>query len=74
LILGSSWSSQERISIPDTEGVQLDDVRDRGRVPRCDSLCVRGEAKKAGEAMREELDCFDKEGGERFETLVENTD
>ena len=44
-------------------GVQLDDVRDRGRVPGCDSLGVRRAARKAGEAMSCEHDRFDKQGG-----------
>jgi hypothetical protein len=48
-------------------GVQLDEVRDRGRVPCCDTRCVRREAKKAGEAMPFELDRFDKEAVGRLE-------
>jgi hypothetical protein len=36
----------------------FDDVRDRGRVPCCDSLGVRRKAKAAGEAMLWELDHF----------------
>ena len=53
-----------RANIPNAEwrfcvGVQPDDVRDRGRVPCCDSLGVRREAKKAGEAVRCEHDRFD---------------
>src|SRR5260370_9931487 len=48
-------------------GLQLDDVRDRGRLPCCDSLGVRRGAKNPSEAVLWELDRFDKEGVARVE-------
>jgi hypothetical protein len=65
LILGPSWSSQEYFSEPTFltpgEGGFVDSV------PRCDSPCIRREAKKRFEALPREFRHLDEEGVAGFE-------